>query len=246
MSSICAQNVSVDFNLRTNARLGIAAKSEKFRALDDVSFEITNGERVALLGHNGAGKTTLLKVLSGILPPSQGSVSVEGELRPALTLSLGLLAEASCLENIRMTGLYHGFKRAQLENYVAKVKQRADLDKFLHQPVKTLSKGMRSRLVISMALVARSQILIFDEWIGAVDRHQLEGESTLADAIQNSDIFVVATHKLVLIEKYCNRCLILEKGRVIHDLEAKQAVALYKELRPRTAGINNNDDDDED
>jgi len=237
MSSIIVKGVSVEFELRTKNGLGLKAKSEPFYALKHIDLQIRDGDRVALLGHNGAGKTTLLKVLSGILPPSKGQVEVDGELRPALTLSLGLMAGASCLENIKLSGMYHGLKGSELENYIDNVCTRADLDRFLFQPVKTLSKGMRSRLVISMALVAKSEILIFDEWIGAVDRHQLEGESTLADAIKAADIFIVASHKLVLIQKYCNRCLILKNGRIIHDLDAKEGVDLYKKMRPTTVGI---------
>jgi len=240
MSSILVKDVSVGFNLRTNAKTGVAAQSEVFYALKNINLEIQKGEKVALLGHNGAGKTTLLKVLSSILPPTSGSIETVGDLRPAMALSLGMLGEASCIENIKLTGLYYGFSGADLDNYIKTVRAKADIDKFLYQPVKTLSRGMRSRLVIAMLLVAKSQILIFDEWIGAVDKNQLDGESTLADAIRASDIFIVASHKLILIEKYCNRCLILKQGEIIHDLDAKEGVALYKEIRPSSQGIYEN------
>jgi len=234
MSHISIKGVSVGFKLKTNNRIGLRARSEQFYALDRIDVDFKTGDRVALLGHNGAGKTTLLKVLSKILPPTHGSIESSGNIRAALTLSLGMVSEASCLENIKLLGYYNGFHGDRLKSYIALVRERADIERFIHQPIKTLSKGMRSRLVISMALVAKSDILIFDEWIGAVDKHQLEGESTLADAIRGADIFIVASHKLKLIEKYCNRCLIMEEGKITHDLGAREGVDLYKYLRPST------------
>ncbi len=238
MSSITLHNVSVGFNLKQNANIGLRARNETFYALRDVSVKINDGDRVALLGHNGAGKTTLLKVLSGILPPTSGCMRSEGERQTALTLSIGMLGNASCLENIKLAGYYNGLSGKDLDDYVSNVREKADLEKFLYQSVKTLSRGMRSRLIISMVLVARSQILIFDEWIGAVDKHQLEGESTLADAVNGTDIFVVATHKFAIIKKYCNRCLILKEGQIIYDMSAEEGVETYKSIRPRTQGIN--------
>jgi len=243
MSHLNLKGLSVCFKLNTNGRSGALARYKQFFALDQIDLEIKKGDRIALLGRNGAGKTTLLRVLSGVLPPTYGELESEGVIRPALTLSLGMMGQASCLENIRLAAYYNGLDKNGIREYIKRVREQADIDEFIHQPVKTLSKGMRSKLVISMALVEKSDILIFDEWIAAVDRQQLEGDSTLSDAINSADIFVVATHKMNLVEKYCNRCLILDKGKIIHDLNVQEGMDRYKEIGPSSQSFDDDDDD---
>lgn len=246
MSSLVLTNVGVKFPLRTSGKIGFREKFKDFSALENINLHLASEDRVALLGRNGAGKTTLLKVMAGILPPTEGSVEVHGRLNVALTMSLGLLNQASCIENIRLAGYYRGLAGKKLNEFQDEVVDRADLRKFMYQPLSTLSKGMRSKLVVAVALVARSEILIFDEWIGAIDRQQMLGQNALAAAIKDSDIFVVATHKLGIVEKYCNRCLILEQGSIIEDLPTREAIQFYNEHISSEDSHDASDDGDSD
>jgi len=230
MSELSLTNVGVDFRLRSSGYIGLKQKFVQFSALSKINLDFSDGDRVAILGKNGAGKTTLLKVISGILPPTFGKVESVGQINTALTMNVGMLNQATCLENIKLSGLYRGLKGKPLNSFIEDVIEKSELSEFLYQPVSTLSKGMRSRLVITMAVVASSPILVFDEWIGAVDRQQLEGKSALDFAISNSDIFIVATHKLGLVKKYCNRCVVLDRGKVIEDLDMIEGLKWYEDF----------------
>lgn len=227
MSSIKLDNVSVSFNLKQNQGVSFKSQSNLFYALKNLTLSINSGDRVAIIGNSGAGKTTLLKVLSQILPPSQGTLELEGELHAVLALSsIGILGSASCMENILLAGYYHGFSSKTIGEYVKNVCEKSGVDKFLFQPASTLSQKMKSRLALSMAMVSQSDILVFDDWIGAMERN-IPGDSSFSDAIDKSDILIFSTGIMKLVEKYCNRCLILEGGELIHDTNVKKAIAIF-------------------
>ncbi len=247
MTSISFKNVSVKFKLKANSSVGFRAKYKDFYALKDVSIDFNAGDKVGLLGENGAGKTTFLKVASMILPPDIGEVSSIGGVYTALSMRGNMLQEASCLENILMRGHYHGLHGSQLDEFVAGVIESAGLGRFAYQPVKTLSKGMRSRLIIAMFYIASSDILIFDEWIGVMDKTQFDDGATLTKIIEDAKIVLMASHKLGVIQKYCNKVLILDKGVIQYSGPAKRGIEIYKEaLKPNSREGQNDFADDAD
>lgn len=230
MTKINVNNVSVEFQLNQNSGIGFKSKQKVFTVLDDLSLTFTMEDRIGILGHNGAGKTTLLRVLSGLLPPTKGVVEVQGNMHVALTLRTGLLNQASCYENIRLKAYYYGFKGENVEVYIDKVRAVADIEDFIYQPLKTLSNGMRSRLMIAMFLINEHSIIIFDEWVGVLDRTQLDGVASLRRLIDKSDITVFASHNTGFIRKYCNRCVVLDKGMVAFDGSVEEGISHYKSI----------------
>lgn len=229
---ISVDGVSLDYQLRTKggnplARIVSRQKESKtYRAINDVSFSLERGDRVALIGNNGAGKSTLLKILAGVIEPTLGKVTVNGDIFPMLDLSSDLLLRASCLDNIKMRGLLMGLRKADLESYVSKVRANADIEPFLHSPVSTLSTGMRTKFIISMVGGYEPDVLLMDEWIGTTDRSFIEKkESVLNKLVQSSSVFVLATHNHKIIRKYCNKAILLEGGRVSQISDVESALA---------------------
>ena len=231
MTSISFKDVSVKFQLKANSSVGFRAKYKDFLALKRISIGFVAGDKVGLLGENGAGKTTFLKVASKILPPDSGEVLTTGGVYTALSMRGNMLQEASCMENILLRGHYHGLHGDQLSEFVAGVVESAAIDDFLYQPLKTLSKGMRSRLIISMFYVASTDILIFDEWIGVMDKTQFNAGTTLSRIIDEAKIVLMASHKLGVIEKYCTKVIVMEKGSIKYFGPTQEALEFYKELK---------------
>lgn len=158
----------------------------------------------------------MLRVFSEILPPTEGTVEVSGSLHSIMSISTGLIMSASCSQNIKLKGFSYGLHGDALQDYMEEVKKRSNLDTFLYQPVKSLSAGMRSKLIISMLRGLNPNILIIDEWINVADNRQTDKEHSLAKAIRDTDIFTLATHNRKLITTHCNKCIVLDKGACVH------------------------------
>ena len=148
---ITAESISLDFHLGSpglfdlllSMRAGNGQRtksgSNKFRAIDTMTFELSEGDRVGIIGRNGAGKSTLLKLLAGVLKPSEGELQIEGDAFPLLDLSSDIIQQATCLQNIRLRGYLLGMQGSDLDNYIQKVRETADIDRFLYSPVSALS-----------------------------------------------------------------------------------------------------------
>lgn len=203
------------------------------RALQDITLDIRSGDRVALLGHNGAGKTTLLRALTGIYSPTTGTVNVNGRRIPLLAIGLGLDDEASGYENILIRGLLIGLSRSEIERSVDDIAAFSGLGDFLDLPMRTYSSGMIMRLMFSIATSAEAEILLMDEWFGTGDQEfVVKANERVRRLIDRARILIFASHNLGLVEKLCNRGVVLEGGRVIFDGPIKEAIALYSKQRP--------------
>jgi len=224
------ENVSVTFDVRKKSSSLVGKKSKCFKALDNISFEIKEGDRVGILGSNGAGKTTLLRAITNILPVNTGKLEVIGNIHGALSLTNKLMARASSLENIKMTAFYYGLSGEHARKYIANVRDLADLEEFIHQPVNTLSNGMKSRLMIAMFYACNHDIIAFDEWVGVLDRTQLSGKAGMQRLVDSAKISILASHNTAFIRRYCNRGLVLHKGKVAFDGEVEQAIGFHKKL----------------
>jgi len=196
LTSLAINDVTVSFSIvskKKTSSTGLArvfSRYEKtpFHALTNISFELKKGDRLAVIGKNGAGKTTLLRVLSEILPPSSGEIRIDGSVHSILTIATGLVMSATCSQNIKLKGLSYGLSGESLESYMQEARKRSQLDKFLFQPVKSLSSGMRSRLIVSMLGVLKPDILIMDEWINVADNKQVDTKHEFAETVANTDI----------------------------------------------------------
>lgn len=184
-------------------------------ALDNVSFELKDGDRLGLIGHNGAGKTTLLRTMAGIYTPVRGKVTREGRVSTIIELGAGLDPELSGYENIVRMGLLLGASRVEMDGLIPDIEAFTELGDFLSIPVRTYSSGMMMRLMFAVGTAIRPEILLIDEMFGTGDMaFQEKAQARMHELIDCAKIFVFASHSHDLIKKYCHRVFSLEHGLV--------------------------------
>jgi ABC-2 type transport system ATP-binding protein len=198
-------------------------------ALNNVSFEAREGDRIGLVGVNGSGKTTLLRVLSGAYPPSAGSVRVEGHISPLFDLTLGMNPDATGYENIRICGLFWGLARDELQSRGQEIAAFTELGSYLDMPIRTYSAGMLLRLAFAIATARDPDILLIDEAIGAGDGIFFQKAfARLEGLAQKSSILVVATHAEAIIRRLCNKAIWLHQGRLVEFGEVGAVLEAYR------------------
>ena len=244
-ASIEVRSISVLFplyhgNTRSLKKLLVSAASGRLtedqqhrvvvRALSDINFSLTSGERLGLVGSNGAGKTTLLRTLAGIYEPVTGHVRVHGALTAMLDPSLGMNVELTGRENILLRGLYSGLPTPMLKRLEDDVIAFAELSDFIDLPVRIYSAGMVVRLGFALATAVRPRILLMDEWFLAGDAAFMEkARARLEDMVRGADILVLSTHSDTVVREWCSRVIWLEKGRVRADGPMAEIMDLYEQ-----------------
>lgn len=241
MAHISFQNVTVQYpiynthslSLRNQlVRIGTGGRLAKessnvvtITALDNVSFDLNDGDTVGLVGHNGAGKTTLLRTMAGIYTPALGKVSRQGRVSTIIELGAGLDVELSGYENIIRMGMLLGSTRDEMENAIPGVESFTELGDFLSMPVRTYSSGMIMRLMFAVGTAIRPEILLIDEMFGTGDAaFQQKAQIRMQELISSAKIFVFSSHSTELIRKYCRRIFSLEHG-VLTELSPSLSVA---------------------
>lgn len=185
------------------------------RALDDISLDLRQGDRLALVGHNGSGKSTLLRVLAGIYHPQSGSVQCDRAVTGLFNISLGFRQEASGYRNIVLKGLIAGKSHAQIESALPEIVDFTGLGPYLDMPLRTYSQGMAMRLAFAIATAFSSEVLLMDEWIGAGDASFREKMvSRMNSFVESAHIVVVASHSNQLLRRVTNKAVWLEAGRI--------------------------------
>lgn len=232
MTHIRMNNVSVDFPIynttgrslknqlmqaATGGRMGSNEQGRVVvRALQSISLEFKEGDRVGVVGHNGAGKSTLLRVISGVYEPIEGCLEVQGKITTMIDLSLGMDGEATGIENIYLRGALLGFNRQWLSSKISDIVDFAGLGDFIRMPLRTYSTGMQMRLAFSIATLVQPEIILMDEWLTVGDADFKEkAQQRLHEIVQKSSILIIATHSPELVEKVCNRTIQLDRGNLI-------------------------------
>lgn len=201
------------------------------RILDGVSFEISAGSRVALLGRNGAGKTTLLRVLSGAFQPTSGRLEVVGARQALLNLGLGFNAEATLVENIFLRATAMGIAPAQIRDMVDQILEFSELGAVAQRRLSTLSSGQRMRLGFAISTSVQHDIMLMDEWFGAGDASFVnKARARLNDRVASSQIVVLASHNFQMLRKVCDSGIVLEQGKVAYAGEVNAAINAYKDI----------------
>ena len=187
-------------------------------ALNQVSFSIAQGERVALVGHNGSGKTTLLRSIAGVYQPAAGEMRVHGTISTLFDIALGFDPDATGRENVVLRGLVMGLNRLQILERMEDIREFSGLGDYLDLPTRVYSSGMRLRLAFAVATSVQRDIVLMDEWLSVGDADFAESaERRLHEYLEQSSILVIATHSEDLVRKLCSRRIELHQGCVVSD-----------------------------
>jgi ABC-type polysaccharide/polyol phosphate transport system ATPase subunit len=188
------------------------------RALDGVTLNLRDGDRVGLLGHNGSGKTTLLRTMAGIFKPTSGKIVVEGRISAIFGLGAGIDPELSGHENIIRMSMLLGASWVEAKARIPEIEDFTELGNFLALPVRTYSAGMQTRLTFAVATAAHPEILLMDEVIGTGDSDfQAKARKRMNGFIEKSSVFVLASHSQELIQSFCNKVCTLDHGRLVRE-----------------------------
>jgi ABC-type polysaccharide/polyol phosphate transport system ATPase subunit len=199
------------------------------KALDGVSFDIHEGDRIGLLGHNGSGKTTLLRTLAGIYEPVSGVVRTSGRIIPLFDLQLGMDYDATGMENIWLRGKMLDLTNKQIKDALDDVAEFTELGDYLYMPIRTYSQGMMVRLAFGISTAVTPEILILDEMIGAGDAAFLARANVrLQNFIAKTGILVIASHSTGILRQWCNVGMLLERGKLIAHAPLEEVLARYE------------------
>ena len=203
---------------------------KEFWALQNVSFQVQKGERVAILGLNGAGKSTLLKVVAGVLKATKGSVKKKGVIVPLLELGAGFDKQYTGAENIYLYGAMLGYSKSFLKKRFNEIVEFSELGDFIHVPLKNYSSGMKARLGFSIATLVEPDILILDEVLAVGDaKFRKKSEKRVKDMFDKGVTVLFVSHNLAQVRSLCTRGILLEKGKLIADGPIEEVAAIYEE-----------------
>lgn len=201
---------------------------DEFTALDNVSFNVKKGETLGLIGHNGAGKSTMLKVISGILKPTEGSVTCCGNIVPMLELGSGFDFDLTGRENIFLNGAILGYSEEFLKEKYAEIVEFSELGQFIETPIRNYSSGMLARLAFSVASVVKPEILIVDEILSVGDANfQEKSRARMMELMGGGTTVLFVSHNLQQIREMCNRVVWMEHGRVKMYGDAEEVCDAY-------------------
>lgn len=218
---------------RMKEALGLSRKKryKEHHALDKVNMTIYQGETVGIIGTNGSGKSTILKIITGVLNPSAGDVTVNGRISALLELGAGFNMEYNGIENIYLNGTMIGFSEKEIAEKMDSILEFADIGDYVYQPVKTYSSGMFVRLAFAVAINIEPEILIVDEALSVGDvffqakcYHKFEEFKKMGKTI----LFV--SHDLSSISKYCDRVVLLNQGTKLGEGSPKEMIDAYKRV----------------
>jgi ABC-type polysaccharide/polyol phosphate transport system ATPase subunit len=183
------------------------------RAIDSISLEINDGDRIGLVGHNGSGKTRLLRMLAGIYKPNGGAITIEGQVGALLDARAGTDPESTGIKNIYLRGYMMGMSRRVIAAKLDEIAEFTELGDFLALPKRTYSAGMFERLAFAVSIAAHNDILLIDEGIGAGDAaFQKKAQQRIEGLFDRTPIVILASHSEMMISEFCNRRVEMEHG----------------------------------
>jgi lipopolysaccharide transport system ATP-binding protein len=203
---------------------------EEFWALRNIEFEVSQGDRIGIIGRNGAGKSTLLKLLSRITEPSEGKVSIKGRVSSLLEVGTGFHPELTGRENIYLNGAILGMGKQEIKKKFDEIVDFAEIDKFLDTPVKRYSSGMYVRLAFAVAAHLESEILIVDEVLAVGDSQFQKKCLGKMDSVSSKEgrTVLFVSHNMGIIRNLCNRGILLDKGKVSFQGSIEDTISTYE------------------
>lgn len=236
-TSVLVENVHKTFKLRHTHSVKetfLAAVRRKplttnFHALDGISFEIAEGESVALMGFNGSGKSTTLKLLSGVLQPDEGRVRTKGRVAGLIEVGAGFHPDLSGRENVYLNAAILGMTKAETEARYDEIVAFSEIEQFIDTEVKHYSSGMFLRLAFAVAIHTELDILLIDEILSVGDEpFQVKCLARIRELHSQGKTLVVVSHDLDMVSNLCDRGILLRGGKIAFDGPSKQAVAMMR------------------
>lgn len=200
-------------------------------ALQDVSFEVKEGEALGIVGHNGAGKTTILKLLSSITAPTRGQITIRGRLAALIEVGSGFHPELTGRENVYLHGAMLGMRRSEIARKMDSIVDFSGVEKYIDEPVKRYSSGMYVRLGFSVAAHLEPDIVLLDEVLAVGDvAFQTKCLDRIAALRKNGGTIVFVSHDLASIYRICDRAILLDRGRMMMDGPPRVVVDTYQKM----------------
>ncbi len=239
--AVTLENVSMHFNMSSEKIDSLKEYFLKmvkgqlfykdFVAVSDVSIKVKKGEVFGIVGTNGSGKSTLLKIISGILTPTTGKVTINGKIAPLIELGAGFDGELTARENIFLNGAVLGYERDFIESKFDEIVDFAELRDFLDMPIKNYSSGMVARIAFAIATMVKPDIMIVDEILSVGDfLFQQKCEKRIRDMMAGGTTVILVSHSISQIESMCNRVLWLEKSKPRMIGPVNEVCDAYKSL----------------
>jgi ABC-type polysaccharide/polyol phosphate transport system ATPase subunit len=207
------------------------AEVYEFEAVRNVSFTVSRGEMVGIIGRNGSGKSTLLKVVAGVYRPSAGKVRVAGTIAPLIELGAGFHGELTGRENILINGLILGYSKAEMIAREQKIIEFSEIGDFIDVPVKQYSSGMYMRLAFAVATEVDPDILLIDEILAVGDfAFQQKCKERLRSFRERGKTILFVTHSADDLVTLCDRAILLDQGVMVFDGHPRKALETYEAL----------------
>ena len=238
--SISVKNLHKSFKLPTerawglkqaifNRLKGIKGYKEQ-KVLNGINFDIHKGEFVGIVGRNGSGKSTLLKTLAKIYFPEKGTVEINGNLVPFIELGVGFNPDLTGRENIYMNGALLGFSNKEVDTMYKDIVEFAELSDFMDQKLKNYSSGMQVRLAFSIAIRAKGDILLLDEVLAVGDAAFQQKCNDYFASLHGNQTVVLVTHDMESVKKFCDRAILIEKGKIKMEGDPAKVADAYAKL----------------
>ena len=240
---ISIKNVTMKFKVATGnvsslkeyvvKRLKKEITYRELKALDDISFDVMQGEVVGIIGTNGSGKSTLLKIVSGALKPTSGTVKVDRRKVQLLTLGTGFDMELTAKENVYLNGAIIGYTKEYIDEKYEEIVQFAELDGFMEEKMKNFSSGMVSRLAFAIATMRDTpEILILDEVLSVGDAFfQKKSMERVQQMIHGGSTVLIVSHSVGTIKNNCTKAVWIEKGIQKMIGEPKEVCDAYQNMK---------------
>lgn len=208
-------------------------KGEKFKALDNISFEVKKGERIGIIGHNGAGKSTLLKLISRVTGPTEGEIHLNGRVASMLEVGTGFHPELTGRENIYMNGAILGMTKKEIDAKMEDIIEFSEVRQFIDTPVKRYSSGMYVKLAFSVAAHLDSEIMIMDEVLAVGDMNFQNKCLTKMKEVSEQDnkTILYVSHNMNTIRKLCDKVIVLDHGTIVFEGNVDEGIGIYMTSR---------------
>jgi lipopolysaccharide transport system ATP-binding protein len=211
------------------------AEPQGLWAIRNVTFELSPGTMLGVIGRNGAGKSTLLRLIGGLLKPDEGELQVHGRVSGILELGAGVHADLTGRENIYIAGVVGGLKRQEVRARFDEIVDFAELGSFIDRPLRSYSKGMQMRLAFAVAVHVRPDLLLVDEVLAVGDtQFQKKCLDRIAEIKKNGCAIVVVSHDVQMVAALCEQAILLKQGRLEQAGDPEAVVSTYLESADRS------------